>query len=170
MCVLKLAKPCPTDHGGPRLPTAMVAMVPHFRRCRIRQSANILGNCCLHQRLEWGTMAAAVGYLGHNASTDIVGWLWFVIYIGICQVLYQEIGDRHPSDEVTTSILVGSGATGAATSMPNWPLCNVVLAATSLENDVWWLWRQNRRNKTRRQVFLHDGTLRFDQLWRMPLS
>jgi hypothetical protein len=38
-------------------------------------------------------MAAAISYLGHNASTDNVGWLWVVIYVGICRVLYQANGN-----------------------------------------------------------------------------
>jgi hypothetical protein len=42
-------------------------------------------------------MAAAVGHLGHNASMDIVGWLWIVIYVGICRVSYQAIGNTLPT-------------------------------------------------------------------------
>jgi hypothetical protein len=68
-------------------------MVPHTRRRRIQQSANILGDCCMRQRREWGTMGAAIGHLGHNASTDIVGWLWVVSYVRIRRVLYQSIGN-----------------------------------------------------------------------------
>jgi hypothetical protein len=34
-------------------------------------------------------MAAAIGHLGHNASTDVVGWLWVVLYVGIHTVLYR---------------------------------------------------------------------------------
>jgi hypothetical protein len=70
---LKLAKPCPTDHCGRSRSTA--TMVPHSWRRRIRQSANILGDCCLRRPQEWGTMAAVVGHLGHNVSTDVVGFL-----------------------------------------------------------------------------------------------
>jgi hypothetical protein len=47
-------------------------MVPHSRRQHIQQSANILGDCFMRQRHEWGTMAADVGHLGHDALTDIV--------------------------------------------------------------------------------------------------
>jgi hypothetical protein len=36
---------------------------------------------CQHR--EWGTMAAAIGNLGHDLLTDIVGWLWVVLYVGI---------------------------------------------------------------------------------------
>ncbi len=68
---LKLAKLCPADLGGRRRPTA--AMVPHSQRRRIRQSANILGDHCVRRGWEWGTMAAAVGQLGHDVSTDVVG-------------------------------------------------------------------------------------------------
>ncbi len=38
-------------------------------------------------------MAAAIGQLGHNALTDVVGWLWVVSYVRILRVLYQAIGD-----------------------------------------------------------------------------
>ncbi len=73
-------------------------MVPHSRRCGIQQSANILGDRCVHWRQEWGTMAAAVGHLGHNVLTDVVGLLWVVSYVGICRVmLYQAIGDAYPT-------------------------------------------------------------------------
>jgi hypothetical protein len=51
----------------------MAAMVPLSWRRHTRQSANILGDCCLRWRQEWGTMAVVVGYLGQDASTDIVG-------------------------------------------------------------------------------------------------
>jgi hypothetical protein len=88
---LKLAKPCPAELGGRRLPTA--AIVPHSRRHRIQQSANILGDCCMHQHREWGIIAAVIGHLGHDASTDIVGWLWVVLYVGIRRLLYQATGD-----------------------------------------------------------------------------
>jgi hypothetical protein len=55
-----LAKPCPIDHGGRRRPTA--AMVPHS-----------MSDCCMWRRREWDTMAAVVGHLGHDVSTDVVG-------------------------------------------------------------------------------------------------
>ncbi len=48
-------------------------MVPHSRRRRIQQSSNILGNCHLRWRQEWGTMAAAVGHLGHDTLKDVMG-------------------------------------------------------------------------------------------------
>ena len=38
-----------------------------------QQSANILGDCFMRMRQEWGTMAAVVGHLGHDVSTDVVG-------------------------------------------------------------------------------------------------
>jgi hypothetical protein len=39
-------------------------------------------------------MAAAIGHLlVHDASTDIVGWLWVVSYVRIGRVLYQAISD-----------------------------------------------------------------------------
>ncbi len=71
----------------------MAAMVSHSRRHRIWQSANIMGDCCLCQRQEWGTMAAAIGHLGHNALTDIAGWLWVVLYVEIHRLLHQAISD-----------------------------------------------------------------------------
>jgi hypothetical protein len=42
-------------------------------------------------------MVATVGHLGHDALTDVVGWLWVVIYVGIRRVLYQMIGDTLPT-------------------------------------------------------------------------
>jgi hypothetical protein len=50
-------------------------MVPHSRRRRIQQSANKMGDHCVRRRWEWGTMAAAVGHLGHDVSSDIEGLL-----------------------------------------------------------------------------------------------
>jgi hypothetical protein len=38
-------------------------------------------------------MAAAIGHLGHDASKDVVGWLWVVSNVRICRVLYQAIGN-----------------------------------------------------------------------------
>jgi hypothetical protein len=35
------------------------------------------------------------------------------------------------------SILVSIGAVGVAASMPNWSLCHIIWAASSLGNDVW---------------------------------
>jgi hypothetical protein len=40
-------------------------------------------------------MATAVGHLGHNVSTDFVGLLLVVPYVGICRVMYQAIGDAY---------------------------------------------------------------------------
>jgi hypothetical protein len=37
-------------------------------------------------------MAAAIGHLDHDASKDIVGWLWVMLFVGIRRVLYQAIG------------------------------------------------------------------------------
>ena len=42
------------------------------------------------------TMVAVVGDLRHNVSTDIVGLLWGLSYVGICRVVYQTIGDASP--------------------------------------------------------------------------
>jgi hypothetical protein len=66
---------------------------------------------------------------------------------------------QYPSDKVTMSIIIGIGAIGAAASMPNWLLCCIVWAATTLGNDAWWRWWQSWRNKITILVFLHDGTL-----------
>jgi hypothetical protein len=48
-------------------------MVPLSRRRRIQQSANTMSNCCMERRWEWDTMAAVVGHLGRDVSTDVVG-------------------------------------------------------------------------------------------------
>ncbi len=68
------------------------------------------------------------------------------------------------------SILVGIRAIGGAALMTNWLLCHVFRAGTSLGNDAWRRGQQNRRNRTRRWVFLHDGTSCIDGSWRLPLS
>jgi hypothetical protein len=93
-------------------------MVAHSWRHRLRQSANILGDCCMRQCQEWGIIAAAIGHLGHNASTDVVGWLWVVLYVGICRLSYQANGDTLPTrwQWATMSIFIGIGAVGAAAS------------------------------------------------------
>jgi len=49
------------DHGGHRGPTA--AVVPHSRRRRIRQSANIMDDYFMRGRWEWD----------NDVSTDVVG-------------------------------------------------------------------------------------------------
>ena len=66
-----------------------MAMVPHSRHMvpPLHQSASTLGDCCVRQREEWGTMAAdvTVNNLGHDdVSTDVVGvgLLWVVSYVG----------------------------------------------------------------------------------------
>jgi hypothetical protein len=41
-------------------------------------------------------MAAAIGRLGHGVLTDVLGWLWVVLYTGIRRVLYQAIGNTLP--------------------------------------------------------------------------
>jgi hypothetical protein len=38
-------------------------------------------------------MVAAIGHLGHDALTDVVGWLWVVSYVRIRRVLYQVFGN-----------------------------------------------------------------------------
>ncbi len=70
-------------------------MVPHSQRRCTRLSANILGDRCVRWRQEWGTMAAAVGHLGHDVSTDVVGLLWVVSYVLICRVTYHTIDDAY---------------------------------------------------------------------------
>ncbi len=54
----------------------MAAMVPHSRHSRIRQLANILGDCSMRQRCEWVTMAATVDHFSHNAL------MAFLFYVG----------------------------------------------------------------------------------------
>ncbi len=130
-------------------------MVPHSRRHRIRQSANILGNCCMHQRQEWGIIAAAISHLVHDALMNIVGWLWVVLYVGIRRLSYQAIGNTLPTrwQWATMSILVGIGAVGVAASTPNWLLCCIIRAATSLGNDTWWWWQLNWRKKSGKNFY-----------------
>ena len=41
-------------------------------------------------------MAIVVGHLGHGVSTDVVGLLLVVSYIGKRRVVYQIIGDASP--------------------------------------------------------------------------
>ena len=74
----------------------MAAMVPHSRSPNKQQSANILGDCRVRRHWEWGTMAIVVGHLGHGVSTDVVGLLLVVSYIGKRRVVYQIIGDASP--------------------------------------------------------------------------
>jgi hypothetical protein len=68
------------------------------------------------------------------------------------------------------NIIVSIEAINVEASMPNWSLCRIVQAATSLGKDAWQQWQQNRRNKTTRLVFLHNGTSRIDQSRRSRLS
>jgi len=42
-------------------------------------------------------MAAVVGNLRHDMSTDVVGLLWVVSYVAIRRVAYQTIGDASPT-------------------------------------------------------------------------
>jgi hypothetical protein len=129
-------------------------MVPHSRRRHIRQSANILGDRCVHWRWEWGTMVAAVGQLGHDVSTDVVGLLWVVSYVGIRRVTYHGLPDK-----VMMSIPSGIGAVGSAASSPNRLLCCVVREGTLWGKDAWWGWWQNRRKKRGRRRFLQHSRL-----------
>jgi hypothetical protein len=129
-------------------------MVPHSWHCHIRQSANILGDCCVHRRREWGTMAAAVGQLGHDVSTDVVGLLWVVFYVGIRRVTYHGLPDK-----ATMSIPSSIRAVGLAASLPNRLLCCVLREGTSWGKDAWCRWRWNRRKKSGRRQFLQHAQL-----------
>ncbi len=51
----------------------------------------------MRRRLEWGTIAAVVGNIRHDVSTDIVGLLWVVSYLGIRRVACPTSGDASPS-------------------------------------------------------------------------
>jgi len=42
-------------------------------------------------------MAAVVGNLRHDVSTDFVGLLWVVSYVRIGRVAYQTISDASPT-------------------------------------------------------------------------
>ena len=56
-----------------------------------------MGDCCMRRRLEWGTMAAIVSSLRHGVSTDVVGLLVVVYYVGIRRVVYQTLGNASPA-------------------------------------------------------------------------
>ena len=90
-------------------------------------------------------MMDTVGYLGHDVSTDVVGLLCVVSYIGICRIVYQGIGDT-----LTMSIIVGIGAVGLEASTLNRLLCCVVQEGISWGNNAWRQWQQNRRKRNRR--------------------
>jgi len=52
-----------------------VAIIPQPPWC-LTLGANILGDCSVQLRREWwGTIAAVVGHLGHEVSTNVVGFL-----------------------------------------------------------------------------------------------
>ncbi len=91
-------------------------------------------------------MAAAVGKIGHEVSTDIVGLLRVVSYVGIRRVTFHGLPDK-----VTMSIPSGIGAVSLAASLPNRSLCCVVREGTLWGKDAWWQWRQNRRKKSGRR-------------------
>jgi len=42
-------------------------------------------------------MVAVVGHLGHDVSTDVVGFLQSVFCVGICRVMYQPINNAFPT-------------------------------------------------------------------------
>jgi len=62
-------------------------------------------------------MAAVVGNLRHDVSTDVVGLLWAVSYVGI----YRVVSDNRQClpNEVRKSIPVSIGAVVSAASTPN---------------------------------------------------
>jgi hypothetical protein len=97
-------------------------------------------------------MAAAVGQLGRDVLTDVVGLLWVVSYVEIRRVTYHGLPDK-----VTMSIPSGIGAVGSAASSPNRLSCCVVREGTSWGKDAWWRWRQNRRKKSGRIRFLQHA-------------
>ena len=51
----------------------------------------------MRQRREWGTIAADVNHLGHDASTNIVGLLWVVSYVEIRREMNQTACDATPT-------------------------------------------------------------------------
>ncbi len=141
-------------------------MVPHSWRRRIQQSTNILGDCCLRLRQEWGTMVAAVSHLGHDALTDIVGLLRVVITVGIRMVLYQAIGD--------TLLTSWQWASSSALEPSTWqPLHQIGhCAMSSWQQHHWGMMCGSGGIKIGGigPGFLHDVTLRIDQSWWLPLS
>ena len=62
-------------------------------------------------------MAAAVGHFGHDVSTDVVGLLRVVAYVGIRRLHTRKSAIM--SGEVTMSIIAGIGAVGSAAHWPN---------------------------------------------------
>jgi hypothetical protein len=117
-------------------------------------------------------LALGVGYHGGRCrpfwSRRVDGRCGVVVscvYIGICRVEYQVIGNT-----LMMSIIVGIGAVSTAASSTNWLFCRVVRAATLLGNDAWLRRRQNRRKKSGRRWFLQQVSLFFDRTWRSPLS
>ncbi len=163
---LKLAKACLAGLGGDRHP--MTAMVPHSRRCRILQSASILGDHCVRRHLGWGTMVAAVGHLGHDVSTDVVGLLWVVSYIGICRIMYQAIGNAYPTRWWWASPRYWSHWLGSLYAklvvMLRCPGKDIVGEC------VWQRWWQNRKKRNRRWQFIQQASLYLNQSWWLPSS
>ncbi len=102
------------------------------------------------QRID-GRCGLVVGCVLHKNTHGFVPGVW-----------------QYPSDEVTMSIIFGIGAIGAAASTPNWLLCCVIRAATSLGNDAWWRRWQNRSKKSGRRQFLQQVSLHIDRSWRSP--
>ncbi len=154
---LKLAKACPADLGGLRCPSA--AMVPHSQRCHIWQLANKLGDRCVHRCWEWGTMAAAVGHLGHNVLMDIVELLWVVSYVGICRVTYHVIGNAY--------LTRWQWASPPALEPSAWqPLCWIGRYAALSEKGHCG----GKMEEEREETIPTTHTINIDQQWRSPPS
>ena len=144
-------------------------MVPHSQRWHIQQSSNILGDCSVWQHREWGTMATAVGHLGHDVSTDIVGLLWVVSYVGICRVMHQTISDASPTRWGRASLL----ASELLAQQPPHQIGRCAASADSVHHEGMMRlrrWFQRRRNRGRRRLFLQHANLRIDRWWWSPLS
>jgi len=85
-------------------------------------------------------MAAVIGNLRHDVSTDIVGLLWFVSYVGIRRVIPDN--RRCLPNVMRKSIPVGIGAVVSAAYMPNQSLLHVRRFET--------LWRHDACRQCRR--------------------
>jgi len=47
---------------------------------------------------------ADVDHLGHDASTEILGLLWSLSYVGTCRAMYQTIGNAFSRRQGRTSL------------------------------------------------------------------
>jgi hypothetical protein len=130
------------QHSGQLLSVLALGVGHHGGHCRPFRSQCVDGRCELVVSCD----------LHRNTKGFVTGNWWY------------------PSNEVTMSILIDIGVVGAAASMTNLSLCRVIWARTSLGYNAWQRQQQNMRNRTRRQVLLHNGTSHINQSWWLPSS